>query len=98
MSSAEMHPWTQDHWIHCHSSHCCWHPCHRPDWGLGKAGAVRAPGMGALQDKRHLQAWGPLPHEPPLWGRSCLGHREDKRRTGKAGRPPRMHKGARRPG
>lgn len=97
MSSVEMHPWTHAHWTHCHLSHCCWHRCHLPGWDLGKAGAVGVQGMGLPQDKRIPQAWGPLPHQPLLGGRSCLGHGED-RKTGKVQRPPRMNKVALRPG
>lgn len=97
MSSAEMHPWTRAHWTHCRLSHCCWHQCHPPGWGPGKASAVGALGMGPLQDKRIPRAWGPLPHQPLLGDRSCLGHEED-RKTGKAKRPPRMYEGAWRSG
>lgn len=91
MSSAEMRPWTHARWTHCHLNHCCWHRCHRPGWGLGKAGAVGAQGMGPPQDKMIPQAWGPLPRQPLLGGHSCLGHGEN--RTEKAKRPPRMHGG-----
>lgn len=92
-NSAGMHPWTRVHWIHCHLIHCCLHQCHQPGWGLDKAGAVGPQGMGHLQDKKVLQAWGLLPHQPLLGDRSCLGHAvEDK--TEKVKRPPQVHKGA----
>lgn len=97
-SCAEMLPWTLAHWIHCRWSHCCWHLCHLPGQGQGKTGAVEAQGMGPLQGKRTPLALGPLPHQPLLGGRSCLGHGEGRRKTGKAERPPRAHKGAGRPG
>lgn len=98
MSSAEMHPWTHARSTHCHLSHCCWHPYHQPSWSQGKAGAVEAQGMGPLQDKRVRLPWSPLPHQPLLGGHSCLGHGENRLRTGMAKRPQRMHKGAGRPG
>lgn len=97
VSSAEMHPWTPVHWTHCRWSHCCWHPCRQPRWGQDKVDAVEAQGMEPLQDKRIPPASGPLPHQPLRGGRSCLGHGE-RRRTGKAERPPERHEGARRPG
>lgn len=91
-----MHPWTHVHWTHCHLSHYCWHQCHQPGWGLGEAGVVGAQGMGLLQDKRILLAWGPLPHQPLLGGHSCLGHVEEYR-TEKVEMPLQMHKWALRP-
>lgn len=92
-NSAEMHPWTHVHWIHCRLSHCCLHQCHQPGWGLDKAGAVGPQGMGLLQGRKVLRAWGLLPPQPLLGGHSCLGHAvEDK--TGKVKRPPRVHNGA----
>ena len=50
--------------------------------------------MDPLQDKRVPLAWGPLPLQPLLGGRSCscLGHGEG-RRTGKVERPPQTLKG-----
>lgn len=93
-----MHPWTRAHWTHCHLSHCCWHLCHQPSWGQGKTGAVGAQGMGPLQDKRIPLAWGSLPHRPLPGGHSCLGHGEGRQKTAMTERPPRMHKGAERPG
>lgn len=98
MSSAEMHPWTHARWTHCHLSHCCWHLCHQPSRGQGKTCAVEAQGKAPLQDKRILLAWGPLPHQPLLGSYSCLGHGEGRWKTAVMERPPRMHKGARRPG
>lgn len=88
-----MLPGTRVHWIHCHLSHCCSHQCHQPGWGLDKVGAAKPQGMGLLQGKKVLRAWGPLPHQPLLGGSSCLGHAaEDK--TGKVKRPPQVHNGA----
>lgn len=54
--------------------------------------------MGPLQDKTIPLPWSPLPHQPLLGGHSCLGHGENRQRTGMAERPQRMHKGAGRPG
>lgn len=93
MSSVEMHLWTRAHWTHCRWSHCCWRLCHQPGWGQDEVDAVEAEGMGSLRDKRVPPTWGPLPHQPLLGGRSYLDHGEDRRRTGKVERPPRMHKG-----
>lgn len=98
MSSAEMHPGTQAHWIHYRWSHCCWHLCHQPGWDQGKTGAAEAQGMGPLPRKRIPPARGPLPHQPLLGGHSCLGHGEGRRKTRKAERPPRANEGAARPG
>lgn len=84
-NSVAMRPWTHVHWIHCHLSHCCLHQCHQPGWGLDKAGAAGPQETGLLQNKKVLQAWGLLPHQPLLGDRSCLGHAvEDK--TGKVKR------------
>lgn len=98
MSSAVKHPWTRAHWTHCRLTHCCWHLCHQPGWGQGKTGAGEAQGMGPLQDKRIPLAWGPLSHQLLLEDCSCLGHGEGGRKREKAERPPRMHKGAGKPG
>lgn len=92
-NSAEMRPWTRVRSTHCHLSHCCLHQCHQPGWGLDKAGAAGPQGMGLLQDKKVLRAWGLLPHRPLLGDHSCLGHTvEDE--TGKVKKPPRVYNGA----
>lgn len=92
-NSAGMHPWTRGRWIHCRLNRCCWHRYHQPGCGPDKAGAVGPQGMGLLQDKKVLRAWGLLPHQPLLGGHSCLGHAVENR-TEKVKRPPRVHNGA----